>query len=47
MNETIPEFLSEMLLKEYGNELTNQIIDGYKLKRVTTFRVNTLKANAE
>ena len=47
MNETIPEFLSEMLLKEYGNELTNQIIDRYKLKRVTTFRVNTLKANAE
>lgn len=47
MSEGIPEFLYEILLKEYGDELKKQILEGYKLKRATTFRVNTLKANIE
>lgn len=47
MSEEIPEFLHEMLLKEYGDELKKQILEGYKLKRATTFRLNTLKANIE
>ncbi len=41
----IPEFLEEMLNKQYGEELTKEIIEGYKNKRPVTFRVNTLKTN--
>ncbi|MCI8344840.1 MAG: hypothetical protein HFJ42_02520 [Clostridia bacterium] len=41
----IPEFLKEMLNKQYGEELTKKIIEGYKNKRPVTFRVNTLKTN--
>lgn len=39
------DFLCEKLNKEYGCELTNKIIEGYSKKRVTTFRVNNLKAD--
>ena len=42
----IPEFLIEMLEKQYGENLTKNIIEGYKVKRKVTFRVNTLKANS-
>ena len=40
----IPKFLNDLLNKQYGNELKNEIINGYKCKRITSFRVNTLKA---
>ena len=43
----MPEFLIEMLNKQYGESLTNKIIEGYKEKRKVTFRVNTLKARVE
>lgn len=43
----IPEFLSEKLEKQYGKELTKEIIQGYTCKRPVTFRVNTLKSNKE
>ena len=43
----IPNFLHEKLLKQYGEELTNRIIDGYSKKRPVTLRVNTLKNNIE
>lgn len=43
----IPEFLYERLEKQYGKELTNKIIDGYKVDRKVTFRVNTLKASVK
>lgn len=43
----MPKFLIEMLNKQYGEELTLKIIEGYKCKRKTTFRVNTLKASTE
>ena len=43
MENTIPEFLKDMLIKQYGEELTNKIIDGYSKKRPVTLRVNTLK----
>ena len=39
----IPEFLHEMLIKEYGEDITKNIIEGYSIKRPTTFRVNTAK----
>ena len=41
----IPEFLNDILIKEYGKELTNKICDGYCINRPTTFRVNTLKSS--
>ena len=37
----IPEFLIEQLNKQYGIELTKQILEGYKEKRKTTLRINT------
>ena len=47
MKENIPEFLNELLLNEYGQNLTNQIINGYTCNRPTTFRVNTSKVSTE
>lgn len=38
------EFLKIKLEKQYGNEIAKKIFEGYKIKRKTTFRVNTLKA---
>lgn len=43
----VPKFLIEMLETQYGKDITNKIIEGYSKKRKTTFRVNTLKTNAE
>lgn len=45
MNEQIPQFLKEILLKQYGEELTNEILDGYASRRKTTLRINTLKTD--
>lgn len=39
----IPEFLKEMLNKQYGEKLAERIIEGYSVKRPVTFRANTLK----
>ena len=44
---SIPEFLKQMLIEEYGENLYSKIIDGYSYKRPTTFRVNTLKSNVD
>lgn len=44
-NFELPEFLIEMLNKQYGRELTNKILEGYIEKRVVSLRVNTLKSN--
>lgn len=41
----MPEFLEKMLEEQYGEELKNKILEGYKSKRVVTFRVNTLKSD--
>lgn len=43
----IPAFLIEMLKKQYGEELTKKIIEGYTVTRPVTFRVNTLKTNTD
>jgi len=43
----IPKFLYDKLLKQYGEEITNKIIDGYSKKREVTLRVNKLKSNIE
>ena len=47
MINNIPQFLYYTFLKEYGQDLTNQILYGYSSNRPTTFRVNTLKVNVE
>ncbi len=46
MNE-LPKFLYEKLFNQYGEEITNKIIDGYKVNRYMTLRVNTLKTDIE
>lgn len=43
----IPEFLYNNLVNDYGDEIALKIIDRYKLKRVVSLRVNTLKSNKE
>lgn len=40
----IPEFLVELLEKQYSKEILEKIITGYNINRKTTIRVNTLKA---
>ena len=43
----IPEFLTNMLIKQYGEEIANKIINGYNIKRLVTLRCNTIKAKTE
>ena len=43
----IPEFLIELLTNQYGEYLTNEILNGYQEKRKTTLRINTVKTNKE
>lgn len=43
----IPDFLYDSLIKQYGEELTKKIIEGYTSKRKVSFRVNTLKSNVQ
>ncbi len=45
MIKTIPSFLNEMLNKQYGEELTKTIIEGYRKKRLVSLRVNTIKTS--
>lgn len=47
MIKNIPDFLYEKLLKQYGKEITNKIIEGYSKERPVTLRVNTLKNNIQ
>ena len=47
MNNKIPPFLIEMLETQYEEEIVKTIIKGYEANRLTTFRVNTLKATNE
>lgn len=43
----IPQFLIDMLNKQYGEEITSEIIKAYSEKRVVSFRVNKLKSNID
>lgn len=47
MKKEIPKFLKEMLNKNYGEKLSNEIVEGYKLKKPLTLRINTLKTNVD
>lgn len=39
------EFLNEILEKQYGNKLKDEIINGYSEERISSFRVNMLKSS--
>ncbi len=43
----IPTYLNNLLISYYDNDLTRKIIDAYSQERVTSLRVNTLKANKD
>lgn len=47
MYKNIPGFLINMLIEQYGENVTQEILDGYSKKRFTTFRVNIIKSNNE
>lgn len=45
MEKELQDFLLNMLKKQYGETITDQIIEGYNSKRYVTLRVNTLKTD--
>lgn len=47
MKEQIPQFFLEMLIAQYGEEVTREILEGYEKQRNVTLRVNTIKTNKE
>ena len=47
MERQIPEFAKQLLVEQYGQEITNKIIEGYSKQRAVTLRVNTIKSNKE
>lgn len=47
MDNKLPQYLIEELINQYEEKIVNQIIDGYKTKRVVSLRVNTLKSTVE
>lgn len=47
MLKEIPDFLHDMLVQEYGEDITKKIIEGYACNRPVTLRVNRLKTDIE
>ena len=47
MENQIPQFVKQLFTKQYGEEITNKIIEGYSKRRVVTLRVNTIKTDKE
>lgn len=47
LKNNIPDFLINMLEKQYDEKQVNSIIQGYHFNRPVTLRVNTLKSNVE
>lgn len=43
----IPQFFKEIIIKQYGVDITNKIIEGYTRKRAVTLRVNTIKTTTK
>ncbi len=43
----IPEFLERLLINQYGEDLMNKILEGYKEKRNPSLRINTIKTTKE
>ena len=47
MENKLPKFLIEELNKQYGEELTKKILNGYMESRIVSLRVNTLKTTVD
>ena len=47
MAQEIPPFLREQLLEQYGEDVSAQIESGYAQRRLTTLRVNRLRAEPQ
>lgn len=45
MINDVPQFLIELLEKQYGENIAKEILTGYKVKRKVTIRANTIKTN--
>ena len=45
--ESIPQFLEEKLIEEYGKDTYLKILEGYKTKRNTSIRVNSIKTSID
>lgn len=46
-NNELPAFFNELLIKQYSDEEIKKIIRGYKIKRKTSIRVNTIKCDVD
>lgn len=47
MENKVPDFLYNMLIEQYGEEVSNKIIDGFGQNRKLTLRINKLKTTVE
>ena len=47
MENQIPQFVKQLFQNQYGEEITNKIIEGYSKRRVVTLRVNTIKTDKQ
>lgn len=47
MDQKLPEFLVNMIIEQYGQEIADKIINGYKCTRKVSLRVNTIKSNID
>lgn len=47
MHESVPSYLAELLLKQYGEVLAEKIAEGFAAQRAVTLRVNTLKSSCD
>ena len=43
----VPQFLIEKLTKQYGEEITKKVLNGYSQNRIVSLRVNTIKTTAQ
>ena len=46
MNEGVPAYLAQLLIKQYGEETAERIAAGFEAQRAVTLRANRLKADA-
>ena len=47
MENKVPDFLYNMLIEQYGEEVSNKIIEGFGQNRKLTLRINKLKTAVE
>ena len=47
MENKLPIFLEDKLIKQYGEDIYKEILKGYMEQRVVTLRVNTLKTTVD